>query len=124
MARPRTLLHQEYTVGWVCASPIELAASKTLLDEKHTPPPRRPGDENSYTVGRIGEHNVVMTCLPIGNIGTASAARAAASMLGTFRMLRFGLVVGIGGGVPSEEHDIRLGDIVVSKLSGRYRGVI
>jgi Phosphorylase superfamily len=124
MARPGTLLHQEYTVGWVCALPIELAASKAVLDEEHTPPPGRPGDENSYTVGRIGEHNVVMTCLPIGVIGTASAARAAASMLGTFRMLRFGLMVGIGGGVPSEAHDIRLGDIVVSKPSGRYGGVI
>jgi nucleoside phosphorylase len=124
MACPITLPHREYTVGWVCALPIELAASKAMLDEKHNPPIQKPGDTNSYTVGRIGEHNVVMTCLPNGVTGTASAAKVAAAMLRTFRMLRFSLLVGIGGGAPSKDHDIRLGDVVVSKPSGRYGGVI
>jgi nucleoside phosphorylase len=32
--------------------------------------------------------------------------------------------VGIGGGVPSEENDIRLGDVVVSKPTGQSGGVI
>jgi nucleoside phosphorylase len=34
-------------------------------------------------------------------------------MVRTFPNIRFGLMVGIGGGAPSEDHDIRLGDIVV-----------
>jgi len=42
----------------------------------------------------------------------------------TFHSIRFGLMVGIGGGVPSEEIDIRLGDVVVSKPEGIYGGVI
>jgi nucleoside phosphorylase len=33
-------------------------------------------------------------------------------------------MVGIGGGVPSAEHDIRLGDVVVSKPTGSTGGVI
>jgi hypothetical protein len=36
-------------------------------------------------------------------------------MLNSFESIRFGLIVGIGGGVPSRENDIRLGDVVVSK---------
>ena len=41
-------------------------------------------------------------------------------MLLSFPNIRFGLLVGIGGGVPSEENDIRLGDIVVSKPHGTF----
>jgi nucleoside phosphorylase len=48
----------------------------------------------------------------------------AMQMRSTFKWLRFGLMVGIGGGVPSEEDDIRLGDIVVSKPIGTSGGVI
>lgn len=32
----------------------------------------------------------------------------------SFLNIRVGLMVGIGGGAPSQKHDIRLGDIVVS----------
>jgi nucleoside phosphorylase len=45
-------------------------------------------------------------------------------MHSTFPKLRFGLMVGTGGGVPSEEHDIRLGDVVVSKPTENFGGVI
>jgi nucleoside phosphorylase len=44
-------------------------------------------------------------------------------MLNSFRNIRIGLMVGIGGGVPSERHDIRLGDIVVSAPCGGGGGV-
>ncbi|KAI0146414.1 purine and uridine phosphorylase [Xylariaceae sp. FL1272] len=42
----------------------------------------------------------------------------------SFWNIRFCLLVGIGGGVPSKEHDIRLGDVVVSIPTGEYPGVI
>ncbi|GFF48126.1 hypothetical protein IFM46972_08472 [Aspergillus udagawae] len=42
----------------------------------------------------------------------------------TFPSIRYALVVGIGGGAPSFEHDIRLGDVVVSKPTADYGGVI
>jgi nucleoside phosphorylase len=35
-------------------------------------------------------------------------------MLHSFPNVRIGLMVGIGGGAPSQKHDIRLGDIAVS----------
>jgi hypothetical protein len=61
---------------------------------------------------------------PSGVTGTISAASVATQMLSTFTGLRFGLMVGIGGGVPSEKHDIRLGDVVVCKPIGSFGGVI
>lgn len=41
----------------------------------------------------------------------------------TFKSMRFGLMVGIGGGVPTET-DIRLGDVVVSQPHQGYGGVV
>ncbi|WPA97796.1 uncharacterized protein RHO25_002407 [Cercospora beticola] len=70
-------------------------------------------------------HNVVMGCLPATQIGIASAAAVAAEMSATFPSLRFGLLVGIGGGVPGSK-DIRLGDVVVSQpdLRAGHGGVV
>ena len=38
-------------------------------------------------------------------------------MLISFKNIRFGVLVGVGGGVPTEE-DVRLGDVVVSVPKG------
>lgn len=46
-------------------------------------------------------------------------------MLSTFPWIRFGLLVGIGGGIPrADGPDIRLGDVVVCEPSGSTGGVI
>jgi nucleoside phosphorylase len=115
---------EDYTVGWVCALSVELAAAEELLDEEHETPEYDARDTNIYTCGRVGEHNVVIACLPEGRIGTNSAAAVAVQMKSTFSSTRFGLMVGIGGGVPSEEADVRLGDIVVSKPHKTHGGVV
>jgi nucleoside phosphorylase len=109
-------------VGLICALPIEAAAAMGMLDEHHDHPPSRRDDNNIYTLGRIGDHNVVIACLPPGLTGRLSAANVAIDMLRTFTGLRIGLMVGIGGGVPSERHDIRLGDVVVSSPTGTSSG--
>ncbi len=109
MASPQ-LGHQDYIVAWVCALPIEVAAAQAMLDEVHPDPPRNDKDPNVYTLGRIGEHNVVIACLPVD--------QAAIQMKTAFPSIRFGVMVGIGGGVPSAEADIRLGDVVVG-IGGR-----
>lgn len=120
----RRLSRSDYTVGWVCALPIELAAAQEMLDEEHKDLPQNSGDANIYTLGSIGEHNVVIACLPAGQTGTTSAAAVAMQMKSTFRAIRFGLMVGVGGGVPSAETDIRLGDVVVSQPGKGHGGVI
>ncbi|KAJ5597521.1 Nucleoside phosphorylase [Penicillium hordei] len=116
--------HNDYTVGWICALPLEMAAAQVLLDEVHEDLPVQPNDHNAYTLGSIGKHNVVIACLPYGQYGIASATTVAVQLLSSFRSIRFGLMVGIGGGVPNEEADIRLGDVVVSKPTNTHGGVV
>ncbi|KAJ9481902.1 hypothetical protein VN97_g11554 [Penicillium thymicola] len=113
-----------YTVGWICDLPVGYIAAQEFLDEEHNKSSFvSPNDANDYTLGKIGEHNVVIAVLPDGEYGTASAANVATNMLNSFHNIRIGLMVGIGGGVPSERHDIRLGDVVVSAPRGGESGV-
>ncbi|KAJ5202157.1 nucleoside phosphorylase domain-containing protein, partial [Penicillium cinerascens] len=99
---------------------VETAATKLMLNKIHPPLPRLLIDQNIYIFGNIGEHNVVITTLPTSVYGTTSAA----TLLSSFHAIRFGLIVSIGGGVPSSYVDIRLGDIVVSQPTETSRGVI
>lgn len=69
----------DYTIGWISALPIELAAAQQLLDEQHDDLPQPDNDTNIYSLGRIGEHNVAIACLPAGQIGTSSVAALPAS---------------------------------------------
>jgi nucleoside phosphorylase len=101
-----------------------MAAAKAMLDEIHKDLPKKANDHNAYTLGSINGHNIVIACLPSGVYGTNSAAVVATQMLSSFQSIRIGLMVGIGGGVPKEGSDIRLGDIVVSKPTGSFGGVV
>ncbi|KAL6871677.1 hypothetical protein HDV57DRAFT_275906 [Trichoderma longibrachiatum] len=115
---------EDYAVGWICAIGTEYVAAQSLLDEKHgTPSSVARNDNNDYTLGRIGEHNVVIAVLPDGEYGIASAASVARDMLHSFPNVRIGLMVGIGGGAPSPDNDIRLGDVVVSAPRDGIGGV-
>jgi nucleoside phosphorylase len=120
----RRLEREDYTVGWICALPIELTASQEMLDEEHQSLPPLGNDMNLYSLGSIGGHNVVLAGLPAGRTGIASATAVAVQLKSTFPAIRFGLMVGIGGGVPSKAADIRLGDIVVSHPGKAHGGVI
>lgn len=117
---------EKFQIGWICALPIEAAAAIQMLDEKYDILQEQDrADTNTYTLGRIGNHYIVIACLPTGQYGTTSASGVALHMLRTFsRSLRIGLMVGIGGGMPSSNHDIRLGDIVVSHPDTSCGGVI
>jgi nucleoside phosphorylase len=103
-----------------------MAAARAVLDEVYDDLPVQPNDNNAYTLGKIGNHNVVIACLPSGQYGIASASTVAVQLLSTFYQVKFGLLVGIGGGIPSAEVDIRLGDVVVGlpSSSSSHGGVI
>ncbi|KAN0077783.1 nucleoside phosphorylase [Elaphomyces granulatus] len=118
------LSHEDYTVGWVCALPLEMTAAKAMLDETHSNLSQPATDHNAYTLGKISGHNVVIICLPSGVYGTTPAAVMVSKMSSAFPRIQFGLMVGIGGGVPCNGTDIRLGDVVVSKPTGSYSGVV
>ncbi len=111
-------MHGDYTIAWICALSLELAASRAMLDEEHPLLPNQPGDDNTYVLGRIDQHNVVMTCLP-GQYGTNNAAIVATNLKRSFPNVRATLMVGIGGGSPSQA-DIYLGDVVVGTRVIQY----
>ena len=117
------ITNNDYTVGWICALEAELAASQAMLDEEHPDLLQAENDTNTYTLGRIGQHNVVLACLPLGTTGIGAAATAARDLTRSFPRVRFGLMVGVGGGAPSNpsddpRQDIRLGDVIVSSPAG------
>lgn len=76
-----TLSHASYGIGIICALVEEKAAMEMMLDEEHEPLEQKSGDHNSYTLGRIGKHNVVVACLPGGHQGKAAAATVAVHMM-------------------------------------------
>jgi hypothetical protein len=116
--------NNDYIVGWIYAIATEYVAAYVFLDEKHDRPEYvSPNDNNDYTLGKVGRHNVVITVLPDGEYGISSAAIVARDMLYSFPNIRIGLMIGIGGGTPSPKHDIRLGDIVVSAPRNGRGGV-
>ncbi|KAK6343586.1 hypothetical protein TWF730_011177 [Orbilia blumenaviensis] len=123
MDQPNNRLnHDSYTVACICPMGVELAAVEAMLDEIH-PNLLSSSDKACYTLGRMGAHNIVIAVLP--EIGNNNAASVASQLLNDFKSIRFGLLVGIGGGIPVEdEYDIRLGDIVVSKSTGTFGGVV
>ncbi|EUC44370.1 hypothetical protein COCMIDRAFT_98344 [Bipolaris oryzae ATCC 44560] len=125
-AQPTGALPKEqYTVGWICALPAELTAARFFLDDLHAErlEQQDTNDENTYVLGSIKGHNVVFATLPYGVYGTSSAATVARDMLRTFKNIRIGLMVGIGGGAPSRTNHIQLGDVVVSVPQNGNAGV-
>jgi nucleoside phosphorylase len=106
------LRHDRYTIAWICALYIEMAAARAMLDELHEALPIHVDDKNTYVLGDINRHNVVIACLPEEQYGANNAAIVMTNMKRTFPAIRACLMVGVGGGVPSKA-DVRLGDIVV-----------
>ncbi|CAH0047183.1 unnamed protein product [Clonostachys solani] len=111
------LSHDRYTIAWICALPIEMAAARAMLDETHGDLPRSGNDTNSYCLGSIKNHNVVIACLH--QYGTVNAADVVTNLTRTFSSVRRGMMVGIGGGAPSQA-DVRLGDVVVGTYTIQY----
>jgi nucleoside phosphorylase len=102
MKLPAPLSHSDYTVACICPMDVELAPVQAMLDKTHPRLPTERG-ENSYTLGEIGGHNVVVAFMP--RTGNNHAAVVATQLLNDFPSITVGLLVGIGAGVPSEEED-------------------
>lgn len=115
---------EDYTVGWICPLEVEQIVAQEMLDEEHERLPQSANDHNVYTLGSINGHNVVIAGLP--SAGNNPAATVVTQMRNTFPELRFGLLVGIGGGVPvrTDRGPIRLGHVVVSKPTDEHSGAV
>ncbi|KAL4863825.1 hypothetical protein BDV12DRAFT_201691 [Aspergillus spectabilis] len=114
---------EDYKIGVICALEFEMSAIRYMLDNEHSSLPPARGDSNLYVLGELSGHNVVVACFPC-NQGKGAAAIVTANMARTFPEIDLRLLVGIGGGVPSTKHDIRLGDVVISMPDGVHGGVV
>jgi nucleoside phosphorylase len=113
------ITHKHYTVAWICALHIEMAAARFMLDEENPPLSTSADDSNTYVLGSISQLNVVIACLPTDHYGTNNASNVMTNMKRTFPEIKFSLMVGIGGGVPGK-FDIRLGDVIVGTRVMQY----
>lgn len=101
----------------ICALTLEADAVEALFDrhwdDEGLPFEGASGDTNAYSVGAVGDHNVLL--LHMAGMGKVEAARAAATCRASFPNIRLALLVGICGGVPSGGgREIILGDVIIS----------
>ncbi|KAI1086229.1 nucleoside phosphorylase domain-containing protein [Rostrohypoxylon terebratum] len=112
--RPRN--RSGFEISIICALPLEAQAVDAIFDEEYKGFGKQAGDMNTYTTGRIGNHNVVLTHMP--GMGKGTASSTAASLRSSFTDIKIALVVGICGGVPSSTpKEILLGDVIISDVS-------
>ncbi|PNS15969.1 hypothetical protein CAC42_4370 [Sphaceloma murrayae] len=116
---PRTAA--DIHIAIICALPLEATAVQGILDADHKHIRPDPADDNSYTVGSIGEHHVVVVHL--SGVAGVPDATAAEQIKSSFPDIRLALVSGICGAVPrytapfeAKERYIHLGDLVISTL--------
>ena len=118
--RPR-----DYSVVVFCPLVIEQQATFLMLDEVHEDELRRSaGQTIIYTLGRIASHNVAIAGYPAGEAGIGISGSMVSEALRDFPRIEFGLLVGIGAGIPSPERDIRLGDVAVAVPNKDSPGII
>ncbi|OOF96789.1 hypothetical protein ASPCADRAFT_4830 [Aspergillus carbonarius ITEM 5010] len=112
---------EDYTVGIFCPLVVEIMAVQYMLDEIHK---KSQSKAVRYVWGKLSGHHVVVATLPFTYRGKVSTAIATAQLQMDFPNLSRLLLVGIGGGVPTQGVDVRLGDVVIGTPNGVHPGVI
>ncbi|KAF3226310.1 hypothetical protein TWF106_000805 [Orbilia oligospora] len=121
---PTPDVQTECHVAIVCALSLEATAMLGLFDEIYDKGSeayhKKEGDRNAYTVGRIGNQNVVLCHLP--GIGTSRASSAAANLRMSYTEIKIALIVGVCGAIPMlpDGKEIFLGDIIISDSVVKY----
>ncbi|KAL4877442.1 nucleoside phosphorylase domain-containing protein [Aspergillus karnatakaensis] len=114
ISRPTSREH--FTVAVFCALPKEANAVSYLFTETWAQPMygKADKDENTYTLGRIGDHNVVL--VHMAGMGKRSACQAASCARSSYPGIKLALVVGIFGGLPRGDghNELILGDVIIS----------
>lgn len=112
----------DFHIVLICALRLEAECVYDTLDKiwddkKYG---KAPNDDNAYSLGVIGQHNVVIVHMP--GMGTDRAVAAAANVRSSFPNISLALVVGICGGMPydAQGEEIILGDVIVSEALVRY----
>ncbi|KAK1984156.1 hypothetical protein LZ30DRAFT_652214 [Colletotrichum cereale] len=120
----RSPRNEDFKIAIICTLSVEYDAVELIFDEFWTqdkyPQRRPPAGFGSIQAGRIGDNNVILCLLP--SMGKTGAAVAAARILVSYPGLELAILTGICGGVPSPgtDHEILLGDVVISNSVVHY----
>ncbi|KAH8695982.1 nucleoside phosphorylase domain-containing protein [Talaromyces proteolyticus] len=114
------LSRSDFHVAIVTTLDIETQAIDKFIDERYDAAELRKlkGDQNHYTVGRIGRHNVVLVKL-VGR-GTRNSGPSASTLTLSYTDIHLVLLVGICAGVPfrngtaTSATETILGDVIIS----------
>lgn len=108
----------EPTVAVICPLSVEMRAVLAVFND---PPKLGYGSEGKpYYRGIISKHSTVAICLPNQNVGVVQASRCGDWLQREFPSLQHRFLVGIAGGIPDKNIDIRLGDIVIGTHICKY----
>lgn len=115
-----------YTIAWICSCDIEFNAAIAFLDERHPNPLLVvKSDPNIYALGKMHERYVVIASRRDGEYGRPNLNCPVNTFLvRSFPNVRCGLLVGLGGGAPTLNQDVQLGDVVVGDPDKHTSGVI
>ncbi|KAF5988646.1 hypothetical protein FBULB1_1379 [Fusarium bulbicola] len=109
----------QFQVALICALPLEANSVLSLFDhdwdeDDGIPRIRKArGDPNSYSLGIMSGHNVVLAHPP--GIGIIAASTIAAFCKLSFTRIGLALVIGICGGAPVNNGiQVHLGDLIIS----------
>ncbi|TKX27588.1 tetratricopeptide repeat-containing protein 2 [Elsinoe australis] len=98
MSLGRPLDRSGFHIALICALPLEADLLQEVFDSFYHGFGKQHGDNNAYTTGTIGQHNVVLAHMP--GIGVSNAASVASGLNISFPAIEIALVIGICGGVP------------------------
>jgi nucleoside phosphorylase len=116
---------RNFRVAIICALPLEAEKVRSVFDtcweDEGIQYGKAEGDQNTYTTGAMGKHNVVLAHM--ARIGSTNASAVAAGLRSSFLGVQLALVVGICGVVPIHpitHEEIVLGDVVISTSVIQY----
>jgi len=115
---------EDATFGIVTALAHEFAAAQVIFGSTEVAVVDRPGSGRAYDLASVpslggGEH--VVAIIQLADMGNTAAAIRVTNMLTDCSSIKYVIMVGIAGAVPSPKNSskhVRLGDIVVCDLTG------
>ncbi|KAJ0414149.1 hypothetical protein BJY00DRAFT_319110 [Aspergillus carlsbadensis] len=115
-----------YTIAWIATGIAEFDAACLMLDKDHGQyaPRQRFCIGSWYVLGEACGQKVALIMAMAQDDFVRQLACLSLDLDVHFPNLRSSIVVSVGSGIPSEMHDVRLGDVVVSTPQRQYGGVV
>ncbi|RWA06865.1 hypothetical protein EKO27_g8243 [Xylaria grammica] len=118
---------EDFQIAIICALPVEADAITGIFDHFWEDDGEAPilikkalWDNNVYTTGKVGQHNVVLAHM--ADYGVSNSAGVAANLRHTFPAVRVAFIVGVCGAAPKKDPDeILRGDIIIGTRIVEYR---